>query len=71
MDLSEDIFEAELLTEVQRIQQDILSRREGYLEAASGAFTEENYELVFDQLARMNVIEKKLLMCDTMIERLK
>lgn len=48
MDLSEDIFEAEELSEVETISENIKARRNGYYERAAEAFEIEDYEKVFD-----------------------
>lgn len=71
MDLSEAIFESETLGDIEVLRDQILVRRNKLYEDACGHFKTENFSGAYDRLARLNVIEKKLALCDTASERLK
>lgn len=70
MDLSEEIMESDDAGRVREIKQEVFGSKEEHLNLASQGFEEENYESAFTNLAKMNVLTRKLELCEFQLDNL-
>ena len=68
MEISEQIFEAEEKEELEFIRMEAENQRDSFYNSLANGFIFEEYEECFKSLAKMNILNKKLIHCD---ERLK
>jgi len=71
MDLSEEIMESESISDVMVAHSRITAQISQHWDSVKSYFKEEDYESAYNSLARMNVLEKKLLLCDSRMEQLR
>lgn len=70
MELSEDIMESDDINKVKGLKEEILESKEGFFKEASDSFKTKNYESAFMNLAKMNILKKKLELAEFQLDNL-
>ena len=62
-------MESESSKEVKKISKTLIKRKEEHWKAVQDSFTIKDFDSMFINLAKMNVLNRKLEMCETMLPR--